>query len=97
MPHFLDHVIYPAFATGIARRPCALHFIILQLLRKASKRIIEAVEGLKSLKEDFNISTTQLPQKLTLVSRQDGNWKATSRVHKKTNKAECLRDGVCPE
>jgi hypothetical protein len=68
MPYFVGHVMDLVRLENLdikhLRRPCAIYFIILELLRKASEWIREAVEDLKSLEEDFNISTSQLPQRL---------------------------------
>jgi hypothetical protein len=85
-------------------RKSELYFGILQLLRIASEWIHEAMEDLKSLEEDFNISTAQ-----NAPEAARSNWKTlvsylgkigkqlVERVQEITNGVKSLKDGVCPE
>jgi hypothetical protein len=81
-----------------------LYVTILRLLRIASRWIPEAMEDLKSLVEDFNISTAHFAPEATrsnwktLVSNLDRIGKQLlERIEEQTDEVKCLREEVCPE
>jgi hypothetical protein len=62
------------------------------------------MEDLKSLEEDFNISTAQIAPEAarlnwkTLVSYLDRIGKQlVERIEQEINEVQSLKDGVCPE